>query len=95
MKDIIDMALALRDDFHEFKEKFIRVSRKLSDKLAEEWIDGQRVMDILKISKRTLQSLRDHGDLAYSNVRGKFYYKAGDVEEMLESNYVRRGRSKR
>jgi len=95
MKDLIEMAMALRDDFHDFKEKFIRESRKLSDKLEEEWVDGQRVMDILKISKRTLQNLRDHGDLGYSIVKGKFYYKAEDLEELLQSNYLKKKKKDR
>jgi hypothetical protein len=84
------MVLELRDDFHEFKESFRREHRKISQRIVEEWIDGQRVIEILKISKRTLQTLRDDGDLDYSSVKGKFYYKAGDLEEMLERNYKRR-----
>lgn len=91
MNDLVSMALELRDDFHEFKESFRRERRKISQRLAEEWIDGQRVMEVLKISKRTLQTLRDDGDLAYSSVKGKFYYKAGDLEEMLERNYGKKG----
>lgn len=93
MNDLVSMALELRDDFREFKESFRREHRKISQRLAEEWIDGQRVMEVLKISKRTLQTLRDDGDLAFSSVKGKFYYKAEDLEALLESNY--RKKSKR
>lgn len=53
----------------------------------KEWLDGQEVIQYLHISKRTLQNLRASGLLPFSQVNGKFYYKATDVQDLLESNY--------
>jgi len=53
----------------------------------KEWMDGQEVMLYLHVSKRTLQNLRATALLPYSQVNGKFYYKATDVQDLLESNY--------
>jgi len=65
--------------------EFFRKTRL--EKFNEAWIDGQDVMQVLHISKRTLQSLRDSGALPHSRLNGKFYYKLSDIENMLESNY--------
>lgn len=56
-------------------------------KLSEVWLDNQEVMQLLKVSPRTLQSMRDTGTLPYSKVGGKIYYKTSDVEKILNENY--------
>ena len=56
-------------------------------KLSETWLDNQEVMDILKISPRTLQAMRDNKTLPFSKVGGKIYYRATDVEKLLKDNY--------
>jgi len=63
--------------------------------LSEEWLDSSQVMDILKISKRNLQYMRNHGDLLYSRVRGKCYYRASEVREMLEKGEREQGEGRR
>ena len=55
--------------------------------LQDEWLDGQQVLQMLNISARTLQGLRNSRDLAYSKIRGKLYYRTEDIEQLLESNY--------
>ena len=55
--------------------------------LQDEWLDSQQVMQMLNISPRTLQGLRNSRDLAYSKIRGKLYYRTEDIEKLLESNY--------
>ena len=52
------------------------------------WIDGQFVMQTLKISPRTLQRLRDNGILPHSKLGRKIFYKETDIEKILEDNYV-------
>lgn len=66
--------------------------RKQSKKIKEEWIDGQQLMDILRIQRRTLQNLRDKGILPYTRPceNGKILYKASDIKKLLESNYTTR-----
>ena len=47
------------------------------------WLDNQDVCQMLNISPRTLQTLRDNGTLAYSHINRKVYYKPEDVERVL------------
>ena len=54
-----------------------------TDKRLGEWLDNQDVCQILIISPRTLQTLRQNGTLAYSQIEHKVYYKPEDVERII------------
>ena len=54
-----------------------------TDKRLGDWLDNQDVCQMLNISPRTLQTLRDNGALAYSQINRKMYYKHEDVESIL------------
>ena len=54
----------------------------------EDWIDGQEVMQKLKISPRTLQTLRSNGTIPYTRIGHKLYYLKQDIERLLRNNYV-------
>lgn len=54
------------------------------------WLDGQDVCLRLDISSRTLQTLRDTGRLAFTQVQRKFYYKPEDVERLMTYVGMRR-----
>lgn len=55
-----------------------------------EWIDAQEVMDILRCSPRTLQTLRDNGTLRYAKPTGgsKFFYRRSDVMALFEKSFT-------
>ena len=48
-----------------------------------EWLDGQDVCLRLDISPRTLQTLRDTGRLAFTQIQRKIYYRPEDVEKLM------------
>ena len=43
------------------------------------WLDTQDVCQTLNICPRTVQTLRDNGTLAYTQISHKTYYKPEDV----------------
>ena len=51
----------------------------------EVYLTGEEVCERLKLSARTLQTLRDTGKIPFSMVGHKCYYKAGDIAELLNS----------
>lgn len=79
----------LSSDINELKAELQRLNRSAAQKFEAKWMDGQDVMFALKVSKRTLQTMRDTGILPYSRINGKFYYKVSDLEELLQKNYSR------
>ena len=87
MIEVIQLMEELSKDFTLIKEYIMSVKQSKSTMLNETWMDGQEVMLLLKISKRTLQSMRDNGTLPFSRINGKFYYKTEDIQILLESNY--------
>ena len=69
------------------EEKFIELKGKADNPLKDKWLDNQELMQILKISRRTLQTYRDEKVIPYSQVGNKIYYKAKDIEVFLKKNY--------
>lgn len=49
----------------------------------EELLDNQDVLEILKISNRSLQRYRSEKKLPYYTISGKLYYKLSDVHEFI------------
>ena len=87
MNELIDLILRLSEDIKMLKLQLQMIGKRPLDRFKENWLDGQQVMDALGISRRTLQSLRDSGELPFTRLRGKLYYKLSDLERLLESNY--------
>ena len=59
----------------------------------KKWLDNQEVCLLLKVSPRTLQTLRDNGTLAYTQICHKTYYKPEDVESIIRIVEERRKRA--
>ncbi len=66
-----------------FAERVEHLYRLHGSREMSEWLDNQDVCLLLKISPRTLQTLRDNGTLAFSRISKKIYYKPEDVEKIL------------
>ena len=69
--------------FEHFVKKMTEMGNRGTDKRLGEWLDNDDVCRILRISQRTLQTLRDNGTLAYSQISHKTYYKPEDVESVM------------
>ena len=59
------------------------ICQRHGEKKKTEWMDNQDVCRMLNISPRTLQTLRDNGMLAYSQINHKTYYRPRDVQRMV------------
>lgn len=49
----------------------------------EELLDNQDLMQLLKVSSRSLQRYRSIGKLPYYTISGKLYYKLSDVHQFI------------
>jgi DNA-directed RNA polymerase subunit F len=74
---------AMLSKFDNFTKRMEHLCRQYDDKGCIEWMDNQDVCKLLNISPRTLQTLRDNGTLAYSQICHKTYYKPEDVQKIL------------
>ena len=89
-------------DASTFEEMLLRVdilsrkfsvfqNRSMSNSLGK-WIDGQEVCMFLRIESRTLQTLRDNGTLAYTQIGKKIFYRPEDVKgvvKLVENNKMK------
>ena len=53
------------------------------------WVDSYEVCTFLQISDRTLQRLRSKGEITYSTIRGRNFYKIGEIKRLLESRLIK------
>ena len=73
----------LLTSFNSFVAQMKAMASRGNDKKLDEWLDNQDVCQILNISPRTLQTLRDNGTLAFSQINHKVYYKPEDVKSIF------------
>ena len=63
-----------------------------SERISPFWVNGYQPFSactFLKISEKTLQRLRVSGTIAYSNIRGRYFYKVSEIRRMLEERLIR------
>ncbi len=55
----------------------------------EAWVNNEDVCNYLGVSSRTLQRLRNNGEITYSTLGSKFYYTISEIQRVLESRKIR------
>ena len=79
-----------KSEFERGKKELIQVIRESSlnsvDKKAKPWLRTSDVRKILGISNSSIQNLRKKGILRFSKVGGSIFYKAEDIDKLMESN---------
>ena len=88
----MEILIIQKEAFEEMAAKFSRFAERVDALLAKQggkslnrWMDNQEVCQQLNISPRTLQTLRDNGTLAYSQINHKVFYKPEDVMRIVRS----------
>ena len=80
--------------FEYFVQRVDNLCRRHGEKKIDEWMDNHDVCRKLRISPRTLQTLRDNGTLAFSKIGNKTYYRPEDVERIIKIVEDRRKEAK-
>lgn len=89
-----------RNEFHAWMERVMQRFDLLAERIikaeqrhnsidGEELLDNQDVLQILKISARSLQRYRSGGRLPYYTISGKLYYKLSDVHQFIRDSFHR------
>lgn len=68
-------------------EKIIQTEQRHNSIDGEELLDNQDVLQMLKISSRSLQRYRSDGRLPYYTISGKLYYKLSDVHQFIRDGF--------
>ena len=87
----MEIVIISKSKYEEIVGKLNRLSdrvneilRKREGKRLSRWMDNQEVCQQLNISPRTLQTLRDNGTLAYSQINHKVFYRPEDVLRIVK-----------
>ncbi|UTX49048.1 helix-turn-helix domain-containing protein [Chryseobacterium sp. MA9] len=68
-------------------KKISTKQNKLSSIDCEQLLDNQDVLQMLKISSRSLQRYRSDKKLPYYTISGKLYYKLSDVHQLIRNSF--------
>lgn len=96
----MDVLIIGKEEILELKDKIDHLTQQvisLEEKIVvndlnpdDTWVDNYDVCTFLKISEKTLQRLRNRGEISYSKISGKNYYTLADVKKLLLEKKVRR-----
>jgi len=64
------------------------VKSVLQPNIDDIWVDSFEVCSILKISQKTLQRLRDNGEISYSKITRRTYYSLGEIKRLLQEKRI-------
>jgi hypothetical protein len=87
MERIMTSFALLKEHINELQRGITRIDE-------EELLDNQDVLQMLKISNRSLQRYRSVGALPYYSIIGKIYYKLSDVQAFIRERFNEKGKSK-
>lgn len=83
MERIMDRFDLLKEQIHSQRSKFMEID-------GEQLLDNQDVLQLLKISSRSLQRYRSDEKLPYYTISGKIYYKLSDVHQLVRESLNRK-----
>jgi hypothetical protein len=79
------------EQYQELNKRLDEISFNLSlkDMNQDQIVGNDDFVHLMKISKRTAQSWRDAGKIAFLQIGAKIYYRVGDIQELLKNHYNR------
>ena len=76
----------LLEETRRLTERVELLSRRCQDKRLQKWLTGEEVCAILKISQRSLQTMRSKHKICYAQMGRKFYYRPEEVELVIRQS---------
>jgi excisionase family DNA binding protein len=76
--------------FQATTQKVAALRKHSESKELKEWLDSQDVCEILGVTKRTVQTLRETGKLGFTMIAHKVYYRREDVKKFLDASLTRK-----
>ncbi|WLD23318.1 helix-turn-helix domain-containing protein [Flavobacterium dauae] len=77
----------IMDRFDMIGDRIDTLKKKRNSIDGEELLDNQDLMQMLRISPRSLQRYRSIGKLPYYTISGKLYYKLSDVHQFIRESF--------
>lgn len=62
---------------------------QLRDSFQKDWLSTEEVMEMMNVSRRTVQNYRDEGKIPYTQEGRKILYPRDGVEDFLRANMIK------
>lgn len=88
----MEAVILSKEAYQELQTKVNEIHLKLCSDIhpaQETLIDNNKFLDMMSISKRTAQTWRDEGMIAFSQIGAKIYYQQKDIDLFLQSHYIK------
>lgn len=85
-------SIVTTEDLKDFKNELLEELKQFVSNNAsapKKWLKSSEVMELLKISPGTLQTLRINGTIPYTKIGGLIYYEASEIDRVMEENRVK------
>jgi hypothetical protein len=83
----MNLEIITKEDLKEFKNEMLAEIRQLMQPglgQSKKWLKSNEVRKLLNVSPGTLQNLRINGTLSFTRLGSIIYYKAEDINKLLE-----------
>lgn len=84
--------LITTNDLWEFKRQLLKEFKNLmhqtQDRKLKRYLRSSEVMDLLQISRGTLQHLRLNGTLPYVKIGGLIFYEVTDIQRVMDTHRI-------
>ena len=85
----MSIEIVTREDLQHFRRQLLEDLKEIlkpEPQIQKEWLKGNEVRQLLKISTGTLQNLRLNGTLPYTKIGGIIFYNAKGIHALLNGN---------
>jgi hypothetical protein len=85
----MNIEVLTKEDYQDLVNSINEIKLSLSTKetVNNMLLDNSEFIKLMSISKKTAQTWRDEGIVAFSQIKGKIYYSQNDVTKLLESHH--------
>jgi hypothetical protein len=81
---LLDSIRRLSDEIDDIKELLAEQNKY---RFGDQYLTNEELVDLLKISRRTVQSWRKQGIIPFIMLEKKIYYRLSDLEKMFEHEF--------
>lgn len=87
--------LLTKGDLEQFQNNLLHKIKEIiaSNSNTSKWLKSKEVCQMLNITHRTLQTLRNNNQITFSRIGRTMYYKLDDLEKIYNNNKKRTSKS--
>ena len=82
----MELKLISQQEYDDIQQQLAEIKEMVKSDRRPEILDNADLIQMLKVSTRTLANWREDGTIKYSKIGSKIYYRQEDVDELLKKH---------